>query len=151
MDFDTWKRRPNPGSLSRLIESVEPRVERVCRKILKDPHDGEEAKQEVLLEIASGLGAIVDGAHFDRWVGKVAFHTALDRRRMRLRRIAREHEAAGRVPNGTTRDDELHEGMSRLDEGDRELLIERYFDRRTLREMGQRRGISAVAARKRLA
>jgi len=151
MVFDAWKRRPDQGSLSRLLESVEPRVERICRKILKDPHDAEEAKQEVLLEIASGLDTVVDASHFDRWVGKVAFRTALDRRRMRLRRIAREQEAAGRVPNGATRDDALHESMSRLDEGDRELLIERYFDRRTLREMGERRGISAVAARKRLA
>jgi RNA polymerase sigma factor (sigma-70 family) len=151
MDFDGWKRRPDPVSLSALLESVEPRVERICRRILRDPHDAEEAKQEVLLEIASGLDAINDGAHFDRWVGRVAFRTALDRLRMRRRRVAREHAAAGRAPNGTARDDELHEAMSRLDDNDRDLIIERYFDRRTFREMGRRHGISAVAVRKRIA
>ena len=151
MDFDGWKRRPDQASLSSLLESVEPRVERICRRILRDPHDAEEAKQEVLLEIAKGIGAVVDGAHFDRWVGRVAFRSAVDRLRARRRRIAREHEAAGRVPSGQERDEELHEAMSHLEEEDRDLIIERYFDRRTLREMGERRGISAVAVRKRIA
>ena len=151
MDFDGWKRRPDQGSLSALLVSVEPRVERICRRILRDPHDAEEAKQEVLLEIASGLDSISDGGHFDRWVGRLAFRTALDRLRMRKRRVAREHSAAGRAPNGAARDDDLHEAMSSLDDGDRDLIIERYFDRRTFREMGRRHGISAVAVRKRIA
>src|SRR5438093_7089016 len=69
---------------------------------------------------------------------------------MRLRRSDYESHAAECAPNGNGPDDELHEGMSRLDEEDRDLLIERYFDRRTLQEMGERRGISAVAARKRI-
>lgn len=151
MDFDGWKRRHDPVSLSALLESVEPRVERICRRILRDPHDAEEAKQEVLLEIAKGVVSVVDAAHFDRWVGKVAFRTALDRRRMRLRRVAHESRAGERLANCNGPDDALHESMSRLEDEDRDLLIERYFDRRTLREMGRRRGISAVAIRKRIA
>jgi RNA polymerase sigma factor (sigma-70 family) len=150
MDFDAWKRRPGRASLSALLESVEPRVYRICRRVLRDAHDAEEAKQEVLLEIASGVESLAEASHFDRWVGKVAFRTALDRRRMRLRRTVREHASPGRSPTRANRDDALHESMSRLEDEERELLIERYFDRRTLREMGKRRGISAVAVRKRI-
>ena len=73
MDFDGWKRRPDKVTLSALLESVEPRVDRICRRILRDPHDAEEAKQEVLLEITSGLDAISDDEHFDRWVGRVGY------------------------------------------------------------------------------
>ncbi len=149
--FDAWKQRPSGATLAPLLEAAQGRVYNICFQILRHHQDAEEAKQEVLLEIARGLGALADGGHFDRWVGTVAFRTALDRRRMRLRRAAHESKAANHVANGNGPDDALHEGMSRLDEEDRDLLIERYFDRRTLRELGKSRGISAVAVRKRIA
>jgi len=148
--FDAWKKRPGPGTLAPLLEATQDRIFNICFQVLRHREDAEEAKQEVLLEITSGIGAVADAAHFERWVGKVAFRTALDKRRMRLRRTSHENHAAGRVSNGNGPDDALHEGMSRLDEEDRVLLIERYFDRRTLQEVGDRRGISAVAARKRI-
>src|SRR5262245_7977498 len=126
--FNDWKRRPGDGTLSILLESVQNRVLRICRRVLRDGHDAEEAKQEVLLEIASGLASIEDSTHFDRWVGRVAYRTAVDRRRMRQRRRSHESRAAAERPsNGNAHDDAFLEAMSRLDEEARDLLIERYF------------------------
>src|SRR5258705_5366543 len=98
--FDAWKRHPGPGTLAPLLEATQDRVFNICFQVLRHRQDAEEAKQEVLLEIASGIASVADAAHFERWVGKVAFRTALDRRRMRLRRSAHENHAAGRAPNG---------------------------------------------------
>src|SRR4029077_12772457 len=79
--------------------------------------------------------------------------TALDVRRKRSRQKVRE--AGARRPSeaegpGLITDEALHDGLAKVDDSSRILVVEHYFSRRPLRELAVERGCSEVAVWKRL-
>ena len=147
--FAAWKAKPGRPALVALLEATQGRVFAICRDVLQHREDAEEAAQEVLLKIVSGIEEIGDADHFERWVGTVAYRTAIDRKRSRKRRKERDF-AAAQVPSRANPSEGLHDAIARLPEDDRALIVERYFERRTLDEMATRRGLSDVGVRKRI-
>jgi DNA-directed RNA polymerase specialized sigma24 family protein len=89
--FAAWKQRPDGTTLAALLEIHLGRIQAICRAVLRDPHDAEEAAQESLLKMAAGLDRVADAGHFERWSATVAIRTAIDFKRSRARR--RSHEA----------------------------------------------------------
>jgi RNA polymerase sigma factor (sigma-70 family) len=148
--FAAWKARPGRQALVRLLEASQDRVFAVCLDVLRHRHDAEEAAQETLLEIVLGIDAVRDADHYESWLLTVARRTALDRKKSSRRRRERELQVAGQNSNGHPAYEGLHDAIAKLDEDDRALLLERYFDRTTLEEMGRRRGLSDVGVRKRI-
>src|SRR5688572_7120750 len=151
--FDRWKADPARGPLIRLLESAQLLIFGVCYEVLRHRHDAEDATQRVLLEIQKGIDEVGDADHFLRRLRLVAFRTALDVRRDRRRRIDRERKAADMKPAAPLPEEireAIHEAMSALDEESRSLVIEHYFEKATLDEMGTRRGVSAAAVWKRI-
>ena len=147
--FAAWKAKPGRPALVALLEATQGRVFAICRDVLQHREDAEEAVQEVLLKIVSGIEEIGDADHFERWVGTVAYRTAIDRKRSRKRRKERDL-AAAQVPSRANPSEGLHDAIARLPEDDRALIVERYFERRTLDEMATRRRLSDVGVRKRI-
>src|SRR5262245_56217715 len=147
--FETWRANPGRETLVALLEASQGRLLRICLTVLADRHEAEEAVQETLLKIMAGLDEVADHEHYERWSGRIAQRTALDRRRSNKRRQVREftgarREQAPRVSGG------LQDALALLAQEDRDLITERYFERRTFEEMGRRRGVSDVAVRKRV-
>jgi RND family efflux transporter MFP subunit len=71
----------------------------VCRRILQDSHDAEDAFQAAFLTLARKARAIVRRDAVAGWLYRVAYRVALSARRARLRRAGREKplEAAAAV------------------------------------------------------
>ena len=146
--FDHWKSDPTRAALIRLLESSQFLVFGVCHEVLRHRHDAEDATQRVLLEIQKGMDQAGDAEHFLRRIRLTAFRTALDFRRDRRRRVDRERKAAEMNPTPSLPDDvreAIHEAMAGLDDESRGLVIEHYFEKATLDEIGTRRGVSGAA------
>src|SRR5258705_10611439 len=146
--FDAWRAGPSRHSLIRLLEASQNSIYGTCYEILRHRQDAEDAAQRVLEEIQEGLDRVADAEHFLRRLRLTAFRTALDARRDRRRRVDRERKASDMNPPAPIPDEireAVHEAMAALDEESRALVLEHYFEKATLEDMGQRRGVTAAA------
>src|SRR5688572_24101962 len=150
--FLDYARDPSPARLAALLTAVQDRVYNICFQVLRRPEDAEDACQEVLLEVARGLAKIDAPRPFKVWLYKVAVHTALDRKDSLARRrdLARRAPPPEEPPMNETDRAELMRAIGALDDRTRCLVLEHYFDKATLEEIGAREGVSAVAVWKRL-
>ena len=149
--FQAYRARPGPDTLRALLTAHQATVYNLAFQVLRSAHDAEDAAQEALLEIVKGVAAVREPRAFKRWLCRVALHTALDHLRRRSRRARHEESRAAMKPVPTDPAAEaIHEALSQLDDDDRCLLAEKYFERATLEEIAAREGISAAAVGKRV-
>lgn len=121
-----------------LVDRHGPMVLGLCRRMLRDPPDVEDAFQATFLALARTGRAIRDRSLLGTWLYRVAFRVARDARARTLRRRSCERlvatpEAAG-VSNSSEVLEEaavLAQEMSRLPEKYRAPLILCYFEGRT--------------------
>jgi RND family efflux transporter MFP subunit len=94
-----------------LLRRHAPMVLAVCRRLLVDPNDADDAFQATFLVLARKAGAVASGEALAAFLHRVAFRAALRVRTGRNRRIGRE---GGRVEDLPSR--------SPLDPGEAELI-----------------------------
>jgi RNA polymerase sigma-70 factor (ECF subfamily) len=137
--------------LRELLRTHQAVVYTISLQVLRREHDAEDAAQEALIQIARGASNVREPRALARWICRVALTTALDHLRRRTRRARHEEARAAMTPlRPDPAADALHEAMARLDDDERCLLVEKYFERRTLEEIGDREGVSAAAVGKRI-
>jgi len=93
VDLDDLARRAAAGdqaALETLLGQVQPRVRRICGRMLLFPEDAEEAAQDALLLIATRIGTFRGDSRFTTWLHAVASNSARMTYRS-LRRRAMEH------------------------------------------------------------
>lgn len=91
VDLDDLARRAAAGdqaALNQLLASVQPRVMRLCSRILPVQQDAEEACQDVLLKIATKISGYEGRSKFTTWLHVVASNTARQTYRGLKRRAA---------------------------------------------------------------
>ncbi len=119
-----------------LVTRHETRVYRVLLGILGDPHQAEEAAQEVFVKAYRALGAFRGDAAFSTWITRIAINRGRDLlRRRKIRRIfsldsiledsptlpeALIQQAPEGPPEGLARAQAI---LARLPEGEREVLL----------------------------
>jgi RNA polymerase sigma-70 factor (ECF subfamily) len=149
---EEFSRLPGGLPLERLLEQHQPAVFRLCRRVLRHPQDAEDACQEVLLEVSRQAGSVREPEAFSGWLYRTALRTALDFRRKRGRdRQRQEHArppAAARPASELS--ETLYDGLARLDDASRSLIVEHYLAERPLRELAAERGCSEVAVWKKI-
>jgi RNA polymerase sigma factor (sigma-70 family) len=104
-----------------LVERHGPMVLRVCRGILADPHDSQDAFQATFLVLVQKARALWVRESIGPWLHQVACRTASCARSASARRRRLEHRADSPMPEGRVEvDDELfrtlHEEINRLPE-----------------------------------
>jgi len=153
--FLAFKRQPSSETLTALLRSHQDHIYNICFQVLRHPEDAEDVSQEVLLEVTKGISKVEAPRQFKVWLYRVALHSSLNLKQARARRV----ELARRVAvmpltEGAPVDPEERAALMRaigdLDDPSRCMLIEHYFDKLTLEEIGAREGVSAVAVFKRL-
>src|SRR5262249_55515543 len=79
-----------------------PTVWGVCRRLLGDSPDAEDAFQAAFVVLACKARSVADGAALAGWLHRVTWRTSLNARKARSRRIAREHavETLPECPGG---------------------------------------------------
>ncbi|MBE0544353.1 MAG: sigma-70 family RNA polymerase sigma factor [Verrucomicrobia bacterium] len=129
---------------------------------VRSPQLAEEVAQSVFTDLARNAHRLARGGDapslgsLTPWLYQVTRRTAIDVVRREARRQLREQIATEMNAISATTADWTHieplldEAMSALDDTDRTAVLLRYFENKTLREVGQQLGTSDDAAQKRV-
>lgn len=117
----------------------------------------EDVTQLVFVELARKAGRLRDHPCLRGWLYTCTHHLAARTMRSELRRRAREQESFQMTATGEESAPDwprirqvLDESMHELKQADRDALLLRYFDRRSLAEVGKSLGVTEDAARRRV-
>jgi cytochrome c peroxidase len=129
----------------------------LCRNLLGNEADAEDAFQATFLVLAQRAGAIRKKASVGSWLHGVAYRTALKARAAFARRQKHEARASAQPPAVPSDDltwrevqQVLHAELNRLSEGYRAPLVLCYLEGRTQDEAALLLGVSRAAVKKRL-
>ncbi len=113
-----------------LVRRHGPLVLGVCRRVLNNHHDAEDAFQATFLVLAKKAASIVHRERLAGWLYGVAYHTALRARTLAGKRRAREQRAAAMSRQPTPPDDfwndlqpVLDQELQRLPDKYREAIV----------------------------
>ena len=70
------------------LAAIQPRVRRICGRMLLHPQDAEEATQDALLLVATKIGSFAGRSRFTTWLHAVASNSARSTYRTLKRRAA---------------------------------------------------------------
>jgi RNA polymerase sigma factor (sigma-70 family) len=158
------------GSQDAFTRLVERRVDLVYSAALRqvrEVHLAEDVTQAVFAVLARKARALANSRRTELagWLLTATHYVAVDALRRLARRRAHERKAAMMTPEAqdpqstdAAAADEIWEqlaprvdaAMARLREADRTALVLRYFEERSLREVGEQLGVSEAAAKQRV-
>ena len=123
---------------------------------VRSPQLAEEIAQSVFADLAHQAGKLKPDTILTAWLYAVTRRTAIDVIRKESRRQWRE-QIAVEMNNMNATNDEwtrieplLDDAMAALDETDRSAILLRFFENKSLREVGEALGISEDTAQKRV-
>ncbi len=123
---------------------------------VRSHHLAEEVSQSAFLKLASHASDLPPHTIVTAWLYQVTRREAIDVVRREARRESREQIASEMNPMNATDDDWaqiaplLDDAMHALDQTDRAAVLLRYFENKSLREVGAALGTSDDAAQKRV-
>ncbi len=139
-----------------LVERHINLVYSVALRRLGNPHEAEEVAQVVFIILARKAGSLSPKTVLSGWLYQAAQLTAANFRRAQMRRQHREQEAFMQF----TQESESHawhqlspflaDAMSRLRQKEREAIVLRFFEKRTVAEVAIALGLGVTAPQKRL-
>ena len=123
--LDRFVARREEAVFEAIIRRHGPMVWGVCRRVLRDHHDGEDAFQATFLVLARRAASIAHGQKLGNWLYGVAYQTARKARAMRAKRRVREAQVPDAPEPEAIREEQRDDRPSQLD---RELsrLPEKY-------------------------
>jgi RNA polymerase sigma factor (sigma-70 family) len=123
---------------------------------VRSPQLAEEVAQSVFADLARNAHRLTPDTILTAWLYQVTRRTAIDVVRREARRQLREQIATEMNTLNATAADWMHieplldEAMHALDDADRAAVLLRYFENKSLREVGQTLGTSDDTAQKRV-
>src|SRR5262245_33589153 len=146
------------ASFSELVHRHVDLVHSTALRIVRDTSLAEDVTQRVFLALAQHSMKLQERASLTGWLHETARNVAINTVRSEERRRHREQEAAAMNHLDANDSENLWEQISpRLDEAlaqlsasEREVILWRYFERRTAEQIGDRLSVTAEAAQKRV-
>jgi RNA polymerase sigma factor (sigma-70 family) len=158
-DLELLKRYGRDRSEEAFAELVRRHLDLVHSAALRQvrsPQLAEEVAQSAFTDLARQAHRLAPDTILTAWLYQVTRRTAIDVVRREARRQLREQIATEMNALNATAADWTHieplldDAMSALDETDRAAVLLRYFENKSLREVGQTLGTSDDAAQKRV-
>jgi RNA polymerase sigma factor (sigma-70 family) len=143
--------RRDEAAFETLVRRHGPMVLGVCRRVLRNPQDAEDAFQATFLVLVRKAASIGQRDLLGNWLYGVAYRTALDARAASIRRRARERqvspmpepEAGGGADVWSDLRPLLDQELSRLPDKYRVPVVLCDLEERTLRDVARQLGIPA--------
>src|SRR6185295_6407050 len=150
-----FRRSRSDKAFGELVRRYTNLVYSATRRRLSNDAAAEEATQSVFIRLASAAPELRDDAALVAWLHRTAVHVSIDLWRAESRRRAREEQAAAMQ---TLADDtawneiapEIDEALNKLTDSERQTILLRIFERKSMRELGAAFGISEDAAKMRV-
>ncbi|HTL59119.1 MAG TPA: sigma-70 family RNA polymerase sigma factor [Candidatus Limnocylindrales bacterium] len=147
------------SSFSELVHRHIDLVYSTALRVLRDANLAQDVTQRVFLTLARHSAKLQERVSLTGWLHETSRNLAINTVRSEERRRRREQEAAS-MKHLDANDSEilwqqlaplLDEALAQLSVVERDVLLWRYFERRTAGQIGERLGLSAEAAQKRIA
>jgi RNA polymerase sigma factor (sigma-70 family) len=129
----------------------------VALRRLGNPHEAEEVTQAVFIILARKAASLREGIILSGWLYQTARLTSANFQRAASRRLYREQEAFMQFAENSDSDSSwqrlspfLEEAMARLGQKERDAVVLRFFENRTVREVASALGLEEAAAQKRI-
>src|SRR5438445_1204918 len=153
-----YTERRSEAAFAELVRRHVDFVYSAALRMVRDAQHAEDVTQSVFVALAQNAGQLTDHAVLSGWLHRTTQNLAANTVRSEVRRRAREHEAVAMNELLSAEPDavwehiapHLDEALGELNEGDRDALLLRYFERKSAREMAQALGTSEEAAQKRV-
>ena len=90
-DLESLAQQASAGdreALEQLLAAIQPRVQRICGRMLLYPEDAEEAAQDALMLVATKIGGFAGRSKFTTWLHAVTSNSARSTYRTLKRRSA---------------------------------------------------------------
>lgn len=151
-----YTRRHSQAAFAELVRRYVNLVYSAARRQVPSHHFAEEVTQTVFVALARNAGKLQPGTPLAAWLYLVTRRTAIDLNRREGRRQAREQtaleiaEMKSTPPVWRQLESSLDDAMASLDQSDSTALLLRYFENKSLREVGHALGVSEDAAQKRI-
>ncbi len=144
-------------AFARLVERHLPLVWSAAQRQVCDEHLAQDVSQQVFTLLAQKAATMGPETILSGWLYRTTGHVAARMQRGEFRRREREQSAfnamndAHSEPSWQEIEPLLDEAMTSLSETDRDAVVLRYFENKSLQEVGSAIGSSEDAAQKRLA
>jgi len=154
--LERYTRDRSEDAFSEIVRRYLNLVFSAALRQVRQPQLAEEVTQSAFVDLARQARTLGPNTVLSAWLYQVTRRTAIDVIRRESRRQIREQVAheltAMNAPDTdwTQIEPLLEEGMDALEDKERTALLLRYFERRSLAEVGQALGINEDAARKRV-
>jgi RNA polymerase sigma factor (sigma-70 family) len=154
--LEDYQRLNSEESFAALVSRYVDLVYSAGLRQTRSPQLAEEVSQSVFTDLWKNARKLKPDTTLTAWLYSVTRRTAIDVVRRESRRQLREQIALemtdmnANAPSWPQIEPLLEEAMDALDETDRAAILLRYFDNKSLREVGQSLGTSEDAAQKRV-
>lgn len=139
-----------------IVQNHLPLVWSTARRQVRDSHLAEDVAQQVFSLLAQKAQTLSEDVILSGWLYRATVHTASRIQRQEHRRVAREQHAANLMTDSPQEsawsqiEPLLDSAMLQLDERDRDAIVLRFFENKSLKDVGAAMGINDDAAQKRL-
>jgi RNA polymerase sigma factor (sigma-70 family) len=146
------------GAFAALVARHVNKVYSVALRHVRDPHQAEEITQAVFVILARKARSLLNHTSLSGWLFKTARLTSITFLRSELRRSRRNEEAFMQTTQAQTEPDEawrqiaplLDSAIAGLGSKDREAVLLRFFDGKSMKDVGAALNASEDAAKKRI-
>jgi RNA polymerase sigma factor (sigma-70 family) len=147
-----YAERRSQEAFRQLVYRHLPMVYSAARRLVRDPHLAEDVAQGVFTTLAQKAESLGPPQVVGGWLYNTTRHLALHAVRAEHRRREREQTAAAMqildlAPDDPRIAEHLEPAMAELEPADRDALVLRYLENRSLRDVGAELGLSEDAAR----
>lgn len=153
-----YARNHSEAAFTALVQRYVNLVYSTAMRHVGNPHQAEEITQAVFLILANKAPGLSRSTILSGWLYQTARLTAANFVRSEFRRACREHEAFMQSHQHEPKPEEawqqiaplLEDAMGHLTEKDRNIIVLRFFDSRSLRQVGEALGVNEDAAKMRV-
>ncbi len=143
-----------------LYERYAEKVYRKCLSLVKDPAKAEDFTHDIFLKLIIKIGSFKEEARFSTWLYSITYNYCMDQLRMNKKRAEKEIEEEMDIPDDADEDaifDEqnldsrrLQRSIEKLTLEEKTILMMKYIDDLSIREISQIFKISESAVKMRL-
>lgn len=151
-----FRTRRTEGAFGELVWRYTNLVFSVAKRRLGNASQAEEVTQTVFLRLAKAVPELNSDAELVAWLHRTTVHASIDTWRSEMRRRTREEHAAAMQPDHAeistwnAISPILDEALNDLSDAERQVILLRFFEQRSMRDLGLVLGISEDAAKMRV-
>lgn len=132
-------------SLAKLIEPIQTKLYKAAYVYVGNESDALDCVHDAIVKAIKNIGSVKEPSYFNTWISKIVVNTCKDFIKKNSKIINLDTQEylsdSSYVEEDFECKDELHEALKKLSDRDRELLILRYIDDKSLKDISAKKNI----------